>query len=112
MDAAGQLLRELCRDVLRPLIEADEGELYLVSVADDQIALHLGGACSGCPGVSLTVQTLIEPAVRAVHPSARVVVTVGAKHPAHAVLVKAEVDADVGANVEAEAGAIRSQLEP
>jgi Fe-S cluster biogenesis protein NfuA len=89
MDAARQRFVALCRDVLRPLIEADDGKLYLVSVTEGQLTLHLGGSCSGCPGASLTIRTLIEPAVRAIDPNVRVVVTVGAKQPEDAVLVEA-----------------------
>ena len=89
MDATGQRLAELLRDVLRPLIEADEGKLYLVSAADGQLALHLGGVCAGCPGASLTVQTLIEPAVYAMDPATRVKVTFGTKPPENALLIRA-----------------------
>jgi len=83
---------------LRPLIEADGGKLYLVKAESDQLSLHLGGACSGCPGASLTIRTLIEPAARAIDPQVRVVVTVGAKRPENAVLVEAaEPSTDAGA---------------
>ena len=83
-----QRLVSLCRHVLCPLIEADEGKLYLVSADDNALALHLGGNCSGCPGAPLTIRTLIEPAVRSIAPDIRVTVTVGAKKPAGAVLVE------------------------
>ena len=75
----------LCREVLAPLVEADNGRLYVVSAADDELALHLGGKCSGCPGAPLTIRTLIEPAVRELTPDVRLVVTVGAKLPAGAI---------------------------
>ena len=87
--ATRQRFVELCRDVLRPLIEADDGKLYLVSANDDELKLHLGGSCSGCPGAPLTIRTLIEPAARAIDPNVRVVVTVGAKRPDNAVPVVA-----------------------
>jgi len=90
MDAVEQLLLGLCRDVLRPLIEADNGRLYLVSLSDGKLALHLGGACSGCPGASITIRTLIEPAVHAVDPNTQVFVTVGTRQPPHAVLLEAD----------------------
>lgn len=103
MGAARQRFVDLCRDVLRPLIEADEGKLFLVSADEGELVLHLGGTCSGCPGAPLTIRTLIEPAVKAIDPSVRVVVTVGAKQPEQAVLVEAdedvEVDTDVGLEV-------------
>jgi len=82
-----QSLRNVLRDVLRPLIEADNGKLYLVSITDEEIVLHLGGACSGCPGVPITLKTLIEPVVHGVAPNIKVVVTNGAKEPRGMILV-------------------------
>ena len=63
------------------------GELYLVAVEPDHLTLHLAGTCSGCPGAVLTTRGVIEPAVHAVAPSARVVVTNGVKVPEGASLV-------------------------
>ncbi|PIE05734.1 MAG: hypothetical protein CSA75_03195 [Sorangium cellulosum] len=90
MRADPQRLIDLCRDVLRPLIEADNGKLFLVSADDNELVLHLGGTCSGCPGAPLTIRTLIEPAVRQIDPHVRVVVTVGAKCPANAVFLESK----------------------
>ncbi|UQA63997.1 NifU family protein [Polyangium aurulentum] len=81
-----QLLK-VCREVIAPLVRADQGELYIVAVEPDQITLHLAGMCSGCPGASLTTKSVIEPAVHAVAPSARVVVTSGIRIPDGASLV-------------------------
>ena len=95
MDAVGKKLEDLCRNVLRPLIEADHWKLYLVAATHEELTLHLGGTCAGCPGASMTVQTLIEPAVRTVSPSTKVVVTVGTTHPEDAVLLEADVPVTV-----------------
>lgn len=78
---------KVCRDVIAPLVRADQGELYLVAVEPDQITLHLAGMCAGCPGASLTAKGVIEPAVHAVAPSARVIVTSGIRIPEGASLV-------------------------
>jgi Fe-S cluster biogenesis protein NfuA len=75
-----QLLK-VCREVIAPLVRADQGEIYLVAVEADQITLHLAGMCAGCPGVNLTVKGVIEPAVHAVAPAARVVVSAGIRIP-------------------------------
>ncbi len=75
-----QLLR-ICREVIAPLVKADGGELYVVAVEPDSLALHLAGTCSGCPGKPYTTANVIEPAIHAVAPSARVVVTNGASIP-------------------------------
>ena len=69
------------REILAPLIHADGGELYVVRAADDTLELHLGGRYAGCPGNTLTTRRVIEPAIRAVAPRARVVVTSGVLIP-------------------------------
>lgn len=81
-----QMLK-VCREVIAPLIRADQGEIYLVAVEPDQISLHLAGMCAGCPGVNLTVKGVIEPAVHAVAPTARVVVSSGIRIPDGASLI-------------------------
>ena len=75
-----QMLK-VCREVIARLVRADQGEIYLVAVEPDQITLHLAGMCAGCPGVNLTVKGVIEPAVHAVAPTARVVVSSGIRIP-------------------------------
>jgi len=52
------------RDVVAPLVESDGGILYVVT-RDAGLHLHLAGACGGCPGVRMTAQDVIEPALRA-----------------------------------------------
>ena len=68
---------EACERVLAPLIEADGGELFLVSVAPLRVVLHLSGHCNGCPGSSLTQKHVIEPALHAVAPGLAVQLTTG-----------------------------------
>ncbi|MBK8258812.1 MAG: NifU family protein [Polyangiaceae bacterium] len=75
-----QLLR-ICREVIAPLVRADGGEVYVVAVDPDSLSLHLAGTCSGCPGRPYTAANIIEPAIHAVAPSARVTVTNGAAIP-------------------------------
>ena len=87
MAATIDQLLKVCRDVIAPLIRADGGELYVVAVEPDHLTLHLAGVCSGCPGAVLTSRGVIEPAVHAVAPSARVVVTNGVKVPEGASIV-------------------------
>lgn len=81
MAATIDQLLKVCREVIAPLIRADGGEVFLVAVEPDLITLHLSGTCSGCPGAVLTARGVIEPVVHAVAPTARVVVTNGAKVP-------------------------------
>lgn len=77
MAKASGRLREVLRTVLAPLIEADEGELYLVAADESEVRLHLAGTCCGCPGARQTTELVIEPLVHAVSPDAAVEVTTG-----------------------------------
>ncbi len=74
--------------VLAPLVEADGGRLYLVSAGDEAVELHLAGRFAGCPGNALVSRHILEPAVRAIAPEARVVVTWGALIPTGAKLIQ------------------------
>jgi Fe-S cluster biogenesis protein NfuA len=69
------------RDILVPLIRADGGQVHLVRADDDAVELHLSGRYAGSPGLTLTARRFVEPAVLAVMPRARVVVTSGALVP-------------------------------
>jgi Fe-S cluster biogenesis protein NfuA len=87
MAASIDQLLKVCREVIAPLVRVDGGEVYIVAVEPDQLTLHLAGTCAGCPGATLTTHGVIEPAVHAVAPSARVVVTSGIRVPEGASLV-------------------------
>lgn len=58
-------LEILLSETLRPLIEADGGEIELISCEASLVVLSLGGACSGCPGLAFTHEDVILPALRA-----------------------------------------------
>lgn len=75
-----QLLR-ICKEVLGPLVRADGGELYVVAVEPNHVSLHLAGRYAGCPGTPLVIKTVLEPAIRAVAPSARVEISAGISIP-------------------------------
>jgi len=75
-----EILRVL-REILAPLIRADGGEVYVVRAEDDGVELHLGGRYAGSPGNTLTTRRIIEPAIRAVAPAAKISVTAGALIP-------------------------------
>jgi Fe-S cluster biogenesis protein NfuA len=78
-------LRRVIGAVVEPLIRADRGELFVVQLSADVVALHLRGKFSGCPGNTLAIRRVIEPAVLAVAPLARVSVTTGENLPDRAV---------------------------
>ena len=79
---------ETLRDVIAPLVEADAGELYLVTIEGEDVRLHLAGTCAGCPGAMLTTRGVIEPALRAVNAAVRVVVSAGISIPAGATRIE------------------------
>lgn len=74
----------IVRDLLAPLIRADGGELYVVKVDDESIALHLAGRYSGCPGNTLVRRRVIEPALHSAVPGAQIVITSGVLVPPQA----------------------------
>lgn len=45
---------------LRPLLQADGGDIELISVEDGVVKVKLKGACAGCPMSQLTLQNAIE----------------------------------------------------
>lgn len=77
----------LLREILAPLVHADGGEMHLVSATADSVHIHLSGACSGCPGASVTREKVLTPVLLSVVPKARVVVTTGIHPPAGATKV-------------------------
>jgi Fe-S cluster biogenesis protein NfuA len=81
VSAPRDALVRVVRDLLAPLIRADGGEVYIVRVDDEGIALHLAGRYAGCPGNTVARRRVIEPALRAVSPGAEVVITSGVLVP-------------------------------
>jgi Fe-S cluster biogenesis protein NfuA len=81
MAAPREEILRIVREVLGPLLRADGGEVYVVRVEDDRLALHLGGRFAGCPGNTLAKRRVIEPAIHAVAPGAEVTITAGALVP-------------------------------
>lgn len=72
------------RDVLAPLVAADGGRLYVVRAEDNQVALHLDGRFSGCPGNEVATRRVLRPAIEAIAPGAQLTVTWGRLVPAGA----------------------------
>lgn len=64
-------------NLIRPAVQADGGDIELVSVQDDgvvQIRFH--GACHGCPSSTMTLQMGIERNLREKVPEITAVVPV------------------------------------
>ncbi len=47
-------------DKLRPMLQADGGDIELVDVVDGVVKVRLIGACSGCPASFYTLKMGIE----------------------------------------------------
>jgi Fe-S cluster biogenesis protein NfuA len=60
-------------DGLRPFIQADGGDVELVSVDQGVVKVRLRGACSGCPMSRMTLQMGIERRLRECLPEIRAV---------------------------------------
>lgn len=56
------------RTVVAPLVEADDGELFVVEATPRRVRLHLRGRFSGCPGNGLVSEQVILPVLRKDHP--------------------------------------------
>ena len=83
-----QILK-ICREILAPLVRADGGEMFLVAAHADNVHIHLSGSCSGCPGVALTRDKVLAPALLPVFPKARLTVTTGVHAPEGATKIDA-----------------------
>ncbi|MHC4984062.1 MAG: NifU family protein [Planctomycetota bacterium] len=49
-------------DKIRPLLQADGGDIELVSVDESAgvVSVRLQGACKGCPGAAITLKMGVE----------------------------------------------------
>lgn len=47
-------------DEIRPMLQADGGDVELVDVVDGVVSVRLQGACAGCPGAQMTLSMGIE----------------------------------------------------
>jgi Fe-S cluster biogenesis protein NfuA len=45
---------------IRPMLQADGGDVELVDVADGVVTVRLQGACAGCPMSQMTLKEGIE----------------------------------------------------
>ncbi len=87
MGVPREQILEIVRDIVSPLIRADGGQIYLVSVADRALSIHLSGRFSGCPGNTLTKRRVLEPLLTARFPELKIEITTGPLLPAGAELI-------------------------
>ena len=50
---------------IRPLLQADGGDIELVGVEEGVVKVRLRGACAGCPGAAITLKMAVERRLKA-----------------------------------------------
>jgi Fe-S cluster biogenesis protein NfuA len=51
-------------DQVRPFLQADGGDIVLLSVSGSKATVRLSGKCAGCPSAHLTLHVGVEMAIR------------------------------------------------
>ena len=73
-------LKEKVEDALkevRPMLEADGGDVELVNVTDDgKVTLRLTGACGSCPMSQMTLKNGVEKVIKQTIPEIKTVTAV------------------------------------
>lgn len=49
---------------LRPMLQADGGDLEIVDIKDTRVYCRLKGACAGCPGAATTLKLMVEQTLK------------------------------------------------
>ena len=63
-------------DQIRPALQADGGDVELISVRDGIVSVRLTGACGGCPMSTMTLKIGIERLLKQKLPEVKEVVSV------------------------------------
>ena len=61
---------------VRPLLQADGGDVELVGIEDGIVKVRLTGACGGCPMAALTLQNSVEKVLKERVPEVKELVSV------------------------------------
>jgi NifU-like protein len=64
--ARASAIEALLREVARPLLARDGGNVELVSVRGHEVVIRLTAACAGCPGAGVTTEHVLAPLLRTV----------------------------------------------
>ncbi len=92
MDARYNDVMHVLRNVIAPLVEADRGEIFLVSSDGNRLAVHLSGRLAGSPGNGLFCRRILEPAIHSIAPNIEVVLSTGCQVPEGAVRLRKNSD--------------------
>ncbi|MBW2526040.1 MAG: P-loop NTPase [Deltaproteobacteria bacterium] len=55
---------EKALEEIRPVLQADGGNIEVVAVEGDTVAVRLQGACAGCPSANETLRNIVEEKIR------------------------------------------------
>ena len=76
VDADKELVKQKLEEI-RPALQADGGDIELVSIDDDDtVQVKLRGACAGCPGAMMTLQFGVQRVLQEAVPAVKRVVPV------------------------------------
>ncbi|TAN59362.1 NifU family protein [bacterium] len=67
---------EQALNTIRPSLQADGGDIQLVSIEDGVVKVRLTGACGGCPMSAMTMTQGVERAVKNAVPQVKKVLAV------------------------------------
>lgn len=56
---------------VRPFLQRDGGDVEFIRYEDGIVQVRLQGACSGCPGASMTLKMVIEKMLREQFPEVK-----------------------------------------
>ena len=73
----GGIMKEKVRNVInriRPMLQADGGDVELVDCVEGVVTVRLKGACAGCPMSQMTLRNGIERALKNEVPEVKSVV--------------------------------------
>ena len=70
---------EKIMEKIRPALQADGGDVELISVVEGIVTVALKGACTGCPASQMTLQMGIEEALKGEIPEIKKVVALRAR---------------------------------
>lgn len=67
---------EKALESIRPHLQADGGDIELISVENGVVKVRLQGACSGCPMSQMTMAHGVETAIKKAVPEVKKVIAV------------------------------------
>lgn len=67
---------EKALESIRPALQADGGDIQLVSIEDGVVKVKLMGACGGCPMSQMTMTQGVERAIKKAVPEVKKVIAV------------------------------------